>query len=67
MVAERTLLRGKGARFQEWGCTACGWVRPYPTTATGELVKREDLEAAFHLHKCERSPIYGKVSRESLN
>jgi hypothetical protein len=67
MVAERSLVRRKDVRLDGWGCSACGWVRPYPFTPTGVLEKREDLEAAFHLHRCEQSPMSKMVARESLN
>lgn len=66
MVAERSMVRRKETRFEGWGCNACEWVRPN-VTARGEPQKREDIEAAFHLHRCERHPLSQTVSRESLN
>lgn len=67
MVAERSLVRCKEVQFDGWGCSACGWARPYPFTPAGELEKREDLEAKFHLHRCEQHPMSKRLFRESLN
>ena len=66
MVAERSMVRRKEARFEGWGCSVCGWVRPY-VRAGGEPEKREDVEAAFHLHRCERTPKVQRVSTVSMN
>jgi hypothetical protein len=57
MAIERLLERHKEVRLDGWACAACGWFYPYPKATTNVFNPREDMKAAFHLHKCEQFPI----------
>jgi hypothetical protein len=56
MVTERELIRSKEARFEGWGCSGCGWTHPHPPNNAEEIEPRENVEATFHLHRCEKYP-----------
>ena len=56
MVAEREMVRRKETRFEGWGCSVCGWVHPYPRINAEDIEPRENIEARFHLHRCEKYP-----------
>jgi len=65
MVAERTLVRHKEARFEGLGCSECAWNRSYPkVNELSKIEPRENLDAAFHLHRCENHPMPGRYHEQ---
>jgi uncharacterized OB-fold protein len=54
-------------RPKGWGCSACGWVYLPPGMIADRFKSREDIEAAFYLHKCERGPASKILIRDNIN
>jgi hypothetical protein len=42
--------------FMGYGCSACGWLHPYPRLTSHGIEPRDDLKVAFLLHKCDEYP-----------
>jgi Zn-finger protein len=56
VITDRALVRSRRSEVQAWECSECGWVHSSSSILDEMFEPREDLEAAFHLHKCERYP-----------
>ncbi len=50
------LVRQKEKGFSGYGCSACGWLYPYPRLTAHGIEPRDDLKVAFLLHKCDENP-----------
>ena len=61
MKLGRSLVKRKDGRVVRWGCDSCAWMRPNLTTI-GE--PRENLHAAFHMHRCEQNQMAQKSVAE---
>jgi hypothetical protein len=58
------LVRQKEKGSSGYGCSACGWLHPYPRLIAHGIEPREDLKVAFLLHKCDENPSQ-KIRREA--
>jgi hypothetical protein len=65
-MAKRSLVKIEEQGFEGYRCSSCAWRHPYPFIA-GELEPRDDLMAAFHLHRCRQNPLPKKKTREDVN
>jgi hypothetical protein len=60
------LIRQKEKGFRGYGCSACGWLHPYPRLTAHGIELRDDLKVAFLLHKCDENPSQ-KIRREETS
>ncbi len=49
------LVRHEEKGFSGYGCSACGWLHPYPRLTALGIEPRDDLKVAFLLHKCDEN------------